>query len=141
VSAVPLPPEPPRRRGGRVLTVTSLVLLLLLSAAAVTFSVMQTNTLNATEQRLSADVASRDSTISARDQQITRLEEDLQDAEDELAKAKQDLAGTQNQAEELKRQKSVISKCLDLSYEFAVNGRGSRSEVDKVCDEASKYLD
>jgi uncharacterized protein HemX len=134
-------PPPPPRRVGRALMVTALVLLLLVSAGAGTFSVMQTNTLNETKQRLSADVVNRDNTISARDQEITQLKNDLQASRDELAKVKQDLTGTQNQAEELKRQKSVISRCLDLSFEFNVNGRGSRAEVEKVCTEANKYLE
>jgi len=140
-SAPPAPaPAPPPRRG-RALTVTALVVLLLLTGAAVTFSVLQTTQLSDTKERMSADLASREQTIGSRDDEITQLKKDLQDARDELAKTKQDLTGTQNEVTELKRQKSVISKCLELAAQRAATGRPSASEVNKVCNEMVKYLD
>ena len=94
-------------------------------------------------------VSQRDKTIVDRDQQLDKLNKDLQQSKDDLDKTKTDLSGSQNQATELKRQKQVISHCLQLFAEASTAAaagdnatyKAKVAEANTVCDEAEKYLD
>jgi hypothetical protein len=94
-------------------------------------------------------VAQRDQSIQGLNGDVERLKNDLKRAETERDNARRDLGGAQGQADELKRQKAVISKCLNLLGEATAAARRGDSataaakekEADPVCDEAARYLD
>jgi septal ring factor EnvC (AmiA/AmiB activator) len=119
-----------------------MVLFLLLAGVMTTMLVLKNGDYNKT-------VAQRDVTISNQNTQIDRLKGDLQQTKDDLDKTRTDLGGSQKQADELKRQKQVISNCITLLGEASdANRRGDTTtanakltEAKPVCDEAGKYLD
>jgi len=105
--------------------------------------------LNQTLKDLGAQVSRHEATIADQKAEIDQLKLDLQSAKDEVERVRQDLTGTQNAADELRRQKGVISRCLNLLAEasfLAEQGRTSQArtklnEATPVCDEAERYLD
>jgi hypothetical protein len=80
---------------------------------------------------------------------LKKSQDDLKKAQDDLASTKRDLGGSQAQADELARQKAVISKCFKLLIEAsqAISAGNQaladqkRAEYTPVCNEADKYLD
>jgi septal ring factor EnvC (AmiA/AmiB activator) len=94
-------------------------------------------------------VAARDETIKTQNDEKTKLQADLKSAQQDLENTKRDLGGAQGQADELKRQKQVISKCISLLGEAGqarakgdtATADAKEKEADPVCDEAGRYLD
>jgi hypothetical protein len=80
---------------------------------------------------------------------LKKSQDDLKKAQEDLASTKRDLGGSQAQADELARQKAVISKCFKLLIEAsqAISAGNQaladqkRAEYTPVCNEADKYLD
>lgn len=124
----------PRRRGGVIALAAAAVLFLLATGVLTALFVTKTNEADRTRRDLTAQVASRDSTISDRDRQVEQLKKDLQAKTEELDDAKQSLTGSQNQVTELNRQKDVIAKCIRLLGENKVR------EAEPVCKEADRIL-
>lgn len=94
-------------------------------------------------------ISSRNNTISDNNTKISDLDSRVQTLEDELEQTQTDLTGSENQADELKRQKQVISDCLTLLAESSVaaeagdtvTAQSKSDEADPVCEEAEEYLD
>jgi septal ring factor EnvC (AmiA/AmiB activator) len=138
------PVGPPRARRGAATVVLAvlMVLFLVLAGVTTTMLVLKNGDYNRT-------VAQRDLTITNQNQQIDKVKGDLQQTKDDLDKTRTDLGGSQKQADELKRQKQVISQCISLLGEASdANKRGDPTtanakltEAKPVCDEAGKYLD
>jgi outer membrane murein-binding lipoprotein Lpp len=90
----------------------------------------------------------RQHTIDSLNSDAQKLRDDLKKAEAERDAAKRDLGGAQGQADELTRQKQIISHCLNLLAEAgtaARNGDQATSaaktkEADPICQEAFRYL-
>ena len=90
---------------------------------------------NTKEQQLSGD--------------LKKTQDDLKKAQEDLASTKRDLGGAQDQADELKRQKQVISNCIRLLVEAgdaaeagnAALAQQKSAEATPVCNEADRYLD
>jgi hypothetical protein len=80
---------------------------------------------------------------------LKKTQDDLKKAQDDLAASKRDLTGAQGQADELKRQKSVISQCIRLLVEAgqastagnAALAAQKQAEAEPICNEADRYLD
>ena len=93
--------------------------------------------------------AQRQENINSLQGDLDKAKTDLQKSQEELAATKRDLGGAQGQADELKRQKTVISRCINLLVEAgqaqaagnAALANAKRAEADSICDEAFKYLD
>jgi len=135
--------QPPAKRG--VLTpVLAAVSVLLLIAIGVLSTLYVTN-----NNDLKRTIRDRNSTISTRSAELDKARKDLEAATSELAQTKTDLTGSKNQAGELARQKQVISKCFTvLGQASEAAQKGDRAtvnrlagEIEKVCDEADKYID
>ena len=140
---------PPRKGRAGTIVLSIVTVFLLLGAGALGALFMSTsNKLDRTEKTLTAQVSERDTKIGSQDDQIEQLRKDLQASKDELAETKQTLTGTQNNAEEIKRQKGVIVKCLNLLAEASMladqgktsQARAKLAEANPVCDEADRYL-
>ncbi|MFJ8577750.1 hypothetical protein [Micromonospora sp. NPDC093277] len=133
------------RRGRSTLVLAIVAGLLFVFGGVMSYLYLDTNTkLHVTEEK----VSQRDGTIQANGQEIEKLKADLQAMRDKLADTEQDLTGTKNDRDEQARQKKVIAKCLDgLTTALAAGSRGDKAAfdkatkgLDKVCDEAEKYL-
>lgn len=80
---------------------------------------------------------------------LKKTQDDLKKAQDDLASTKRDLGGAQDQADELKRQKQVISNCIKLLVEAGDASRAGNAALAQqkqaaatpVCNEADRYLD
>jgi hypothetical protein len=80
---------------------------------------------------------------------LKKSQDDLKKAQEDLASKDRDLTGSQAQADELKRQKSVISQCIRLLGEAGDASRAGNAalaaqkeaEAEPICNEAGKYLD
>lgn len=80
---------------------------------------------------------------------LKKTQDDLKKAQDDLAASKRDLTGAQGQADELKRQKTVISNCIRLLGEAGDASRAGNAalaaqkeaEAEPICNEAGRYLD
>lgn len=135
------------RRGMVVLAVLSVVFFLMAGLLGGLY-IGKISELNQTRRDLSAQVREHEATIADQKAEIDELKVQLQSAKDEVERVRQDLTGTQNAADELRRQKDVISRCLNLVGEaslLAEQGRTSqaRAKLDEaapVCDEADRYL-
>jgi hypothetical protein len=87
-------------------------------------------------------------TAQTLDSENRKLREDLKKAETERDLAKRDLGGAQGQADELTRQKQVISNCLNLLAEAGTAARNGdqptsdakSKEAEPICQEAFRYL-
>ncbi|HET6213022.1 MAG TPA: hypothetical protein VFE14_09135 [Micromonosporaceae bacterium] len=150
VAASAPPAGPPRRGRGWIITLSILLALFLLATGVLTtLYVTKSGEYAKTKKDLTAQVSDRDTKLAAQGIELEQAKKDMQTTKDELADAKQALTGTQNTADELKRQKAVISKCLNLLGEgsqLADEGKTSAArakfkEAEPVCDEADKYLD
>ncbi|MEU9506693.1 hypothetical protein AB0D32_10480 [Micromonospora sp. NPDC048170] len=123
-------------------------LLFVLGGVMTGLYVTTNNELGRTEKKMASEVSQRDGTIAANGKEIEKLKADLQGVRDKLGDTEQDLTGTRNDRDEQARQKKVIANCLDklttalaaaannnkAAYEKAIQG------MDKVCNEAEKYL-
>jgi hypothetical protein len=121
----------------------SLMVVFLLATAVVTVLYVTNNgdyndykkAANTKEQQLSGD--------------LKKTQDDLKKAQEDLASTKRDLGGAQDQADELKRQKQVISNCIKLLGELGAASRAGNTalaqqkeaEATPVCNEADRYLD
>jgi hypothetical protein len=144
----PLPGStvPKAKRGPLVpiLAVLSAVLFLSTAALGVLFGVE-----HGAKSRTEKTLSQRTSTLAAKSSELDQTRSDLQRANDELGRAKTDLTGSKNQADELKRQKAIISKCFNLLDEvLAAASNGDRATVTKkepemnaACREADRYIE
>jgi hypothetical protein len=132
---MPAPVVPPPRRAPWLPIVASAAAFFLLVSAIMTVLFITRNSAYNQHKRIAAE------------QQQT-LQDDLKKVEAERDAAKRDLGGAQGQADELTRQKQVISNCLNLLAEAgaaARNGDQATSdakakEADPICQEAFRYL-
>ncbi|WP_244454622.1 hypothetical protein, partial [Micromonospora echinofusca] len=135
---------------GRTALILGIVagLLFVLGGVMTGLYLSKSNELERTERQLTAQVKERDTTIGANTKEIEKLKTDLQSAKDKLEATQQDLTGTKNDRDEQARQKQVIAKCLDkLTTALSAAAANNRTaynaaikDLDKVCDEAEKYL-
>jgi len=138
----------PSRRPLVVLAVLSVVFFLMAGLLGGLY-IGKIGELNQIRRDLSAQVRAHEATIADQKAEIDELKVQLQSAKDEVERVRQDLTGTQNAADELRRQKGVISRCLNLLGEanlLAEQGRTSQAraklnEAAPVCDEADRYLE
>jgi hypothetical protein len=142
---VPVGPTPPRRSMA-VPILASLAVVCLL-AASILGVLYATKTGDYNDQKKVS--AERQATIDQTTQDLDKTKADLQKSQDDLAATKRDLGGAQGQADELKRQKAVISKCINLLVEAgrlsaagnAAGANAKQAEAQPVCAEADRYLD
>ncbi|MER7420165.1 hypothetical protein ABT346_25850 [Micromonospora peucetia] len=123
-------------------------LLFVLGGVMTGLFVTTNSELSRTELKMADEISQRDGTITANGKEIEKLKADLQGVRDKLGDTEQDLTGTRNDRDEQARQKKVIANCLDklttalaaaannnkAAYDKAIQG------MDKVCNEAEKYL-
>jgi hypothetical protein len=148
VSGMPTsgPTAPPARRSPAMAIFASLMVVFLLATAVLTVLYFTKNN-DYNEQRRTA--AERQENINTLTTDLNKAKDDLKKAQDELANTKRDLGGAQGQADELKRQKGVISQCIRLLAEAsdaaeagnAALATQKQAEAAPICDQAGKYLD
>jgi hypothetical protein len=93
-------------------------------------------------------VSQQRDTIATRDTDLDKTKKDLQAKTDELTRTEQDLRGTKSGAEETKRERDVIAKCLTLltqALDAANKGdqatvRAKITEMDQPCAEAERII-
>jgi hypothetical protein len=142
----PLGPPPPtsgQPKSKLVPIFASLMVVFLLATAVVTVLYITKN----------GDYNDATKAAAAKEQQLSgdlkKTQDDLKKAQEDLATAKRDLGGSQAQADELARQKAVISKCfrllIEASQAIAAGNQAladqKRAEYTPVCNEADRYLD
>lgn len=118
------------------------VVFFLAAALATTLYVTKNNAYN-------SKVRSSNAQISDDQSRIKDLQTQLQSAKDELSTLQQQQRGTQDQLDEITKEKQVISQCLNLLAQAgAASQAGDRTranqlatQADQVCSEAEKYLD
>jgi hypothetical protein len=143
--AAPGAPAPARRGPATGIFAGLMVLFLLATAVLAVLFITKNGDYN--EQKQVS--AQRQENINKLQGDLDKTKQDLQKSADDLAAAKRDLGGAQGQADELKRQKAVISKCITLLGEAGqAQAQGNtalanskRAEADPICDEAGRYLD
>jgi hypothetical protein len=121
----------------------SLMVVFLLATAVVTVLYITKN----------GDYNDHKKAAATKEQQLSgdlkKTQDDLKKAQDDLASTKRDLGGAQDQADELKRQKQVISNCIKLLVEAGdaaeagntALAQQKQNEATPVCNEADRYLD
>jgi outer membrane murein-binding lipoprotein Lpp len=137
---------PPARRSPVMAIAASAAVFFLLATAVLTVLYI---TRNGDYNEQKRTVAQRDQNIQSLSAEVDKLKNDLKRVETERDTAKRDLGGAQGQADELKRQKQVISRCINLLGEAGAAARRGDSatadakskEADQVCPEAFRYLD
>jgi hypothetical protein len=140
------PMTTPARRSPAMPIFASLAVVFLLAAAILTVLFVTKNGDYNDQKKVAAQRQENINTLQA---DLDKTKADLQKAQDDLAATKRDLGGAQGQADELKRQKAVISRCINLLFEAnqadAAGNSGlataKRAEAQPVCTEADKYLD
>jgi hypothetical protein len=153
ISGAPMPvsggfpgaPAPAPKRGMTTPILATLTALLLLAAGVMTALYF---TKSSDLKSAKSTIATRNSTITDRDAQIKKLQTDLQAKSDELAKAKQDLTGSQNQTQELKKEKDTIKQCITLLGEAgdlqdkgdSAGAAAKEKQAKPICDQAFIYL-
>jgi peptidoglycan hydrolase CwlO-like protein len=136
----------PRRGRGVLVTLVVLTVLFFLASAVLTGLYVTKS--SAYDTKVS-QLKSRDATISALHGQTDDLKKQLQAAKDELDQANQKQTGTQNQLNQVTKEKQVIANCLTLLSEAIVAANSgdsatAKSKADAAqapCNEAQKYLD
>jgi hypothetical protein len=121
----------------------SLMVVFLLATAVVTVLYITKNG-DYNDQKKAA--ATKEQQLSA---DLKKTQDDLKKSQEDLASTKRDLGGAQDQADELKRQKQVISNCIKLLVEAGDASRAGntalaqqkQAEATPVCNEADRYLD
>jgi peptidoglycan hydrolase CwlO-like protein len=136
---------PPRRGRGALITFAVLTVVLFLASAVLTGLYV---TKSGAYDKKVTDLKGRDTTISSLNGQVDDLKKQLQAANDKLDQANQKQTGTQNELDQVTKEKNVISNCLTLLSE-AINAASvgnqalAKSKADAAqapCDEADKYL-
>jgi uncharacterized protein HemX len=136
---------PPKR--GRGMTVILAVLTVVLFLAASVLTGLYVTKSGAFNKKV-ADLKARDTKISTQDAQIQDLQRQVQAARDQLDSANQRQTGTQNQLDEVTKEKQVIANCLTLLSEAIIAANSgdnatAKSKADAAqapCNEADKYL-
>jgi outer membrane murein-binding lipoprotein Lpp len=147
VAGAPLGPSQPGQRKSPATAIFASLMVLFLLATAVLAVLYGTRTGDYNDEKKT--VAARDTEITGLKADVEKLKADVKRVEGERDTAKRDLGGAQGQADELKRQKQVISNCINLLVEAgqaesagnAALAQQKNAEADKVCDEAFRYLD
>jgi hypothetical protein len=121
----------------------SLMVVFLLATAVVSVLLITKN----------GDYNDKKSAAAAKEAQLSsdlkKSQDDLKKAQDDLAAKDRDLTGAQSQADELKRQKAVISQCIRLLSEASqaaaagdtATAEAKRQQYTPICNEADRYLD
>ena len=141
----PTGPAPARRSPATAIFASLMVVFLLATAILTVLFVTKNGDYN-DQKKVSAQ---RQENINGLQSDLDKTKADLQKAQDDLAATKRDLGGAQGQADELKRQKAVISKCINLLVEAsraaaagnAALANAKEAEAQPVCAEADRYLD
>jgi hypothetical protein len=116
-------------------------LFFLMTAVFTTLYITKSSSANRT-------ISLRNKTISSYSTQINDLKTQLQSTKDQLNDAQQRQSGTQNQLDEVAKEKQVISNCLNL-YQKVVNALlnndkatfdANFNDMKSACDEAAKYV-
>jgi len=136
---------PPKRGRGAMITFAILTVLFFLASAVLTGLYVTKS--GAYDKKVS-DLKARDTTISALNTQVADLTRKAKAAQDALDAANQKQTGTQNQLDEVTKEKQVIGNCLTLLSEAIVAANSgdaatAKSKADAAqapCDEAQKYL-
>jgi len=136
---------PPKRGRGAMITFAILTVLFFLASAVLTGLYVTKS--GAYDKKVS-DLKARDTTISALNTQVADLTRKAKTAQDALDAANQKQTGTQNQLDEVTKEKQVIGNCLTLLSEAIVAANSgdaatAKSKADAAqapCDEAQKYL-
>jgi hypothetical protein len=134
------------RRAPTTAIFASLMVVFLLATAVLTVLYVTKNGDYNEQKKTSAE---RQQNINALNGEVQKTKDELAKTQEELATTKRDLGGSQAQADELKRQKAVISKCITLlgeASEAAEAGNAAlaqqkQAEAEPICNEAGRYLD
>jgi len=94
------------------------------------------------------DLKARDTAISQRDSQISDLKAKVDSLQEQLDAATQKQSGTQNQLDEVTKEKQVIVNCITLLGEANQAAQAGdkathdakMAQAKPVCDEAGRYL-
>jgi hypothetical protein len=141
-------PAPARGRPIVPILAITAALLFVLGGVMTGLFIWKSGELDSTRKDLTAQVEERDTTIDTKNGEITKLQGDLDKAQDDLDKTKQTLTGTQNDRDQVEKEKQVIARCLTLfsqSMDAAVDGDRATvnrlsGELEKACTEAEKYV-
>jgi uncharacterized protein HemX len=142
VSAPSAPPATPAKRGPAVLVLAIVAAVLFLATAlSTTLYITKNNAYN-------KKVSSSNAQIADDQKRIKDLQTQLQSAQDELSTAQQQQRGTQDQLDEITKEKQTITDCLRLLAQagqaqqaHAANASQLANQADAKCTEAEKYLD
>jgi outer membrane murein-binding lipoprotein Lpp len=135
----------PRRGRGAMITLTILTVVFFLASAVLTgLYVTKSGAYDTKVNQLK----SRDTQIASLNSQITDLNGKVKAAQDQLDAANQKQTGTQNQLDEVTKEKQVISNCLTLLVEAltaanagdATTAKAKADAAQAPCTEAQKYL-
>jgi hypothetical protein len=140
-TAVPAAP----RRSPAVLVLAALTAIFFL--VAVLFTTLYVTKNGAYNKQVKL-VSQRDKTVSDELTQINDLKTQLQSTKDQLNDAQQRQSGTQNQLDEMTKEKQTIANCLNL-YNKVVNAllnndkntfNATFPSMKTACDDAAKYV-
>jgi uncharacterized protein YlxW (UPF0749 family) len=137
-------PQPKRGRGATI-TFAILTVVFFLATAVLTGLYV---TKNSAYNQKANDLKARDTSITSLNGQMDDLKKQLKTAQDQLDSANQKQTGTQNQLDEVTKEKQVIGNCLTLLVEaLDAAGRGDQATAkakgdaaQAPCTEAQKYL-
>jgi hypothetical protein len=141
-------PAPARGRPTVLILGVAAALFFVLGGVMAGLFLTKSNELDTTRKDLTAQVNERDSTITGKNDEITKLQGELDKAKSDLDQTKQTLTGTQNDRDQIEKEKQVIARCLTLfSQSMDAALAGDRAGVnrlsgplDKACTEAEKYV-
>ncbi len=145
LSGSPYGEAPKPKRGLAVPLLAALTVLFFLVSAVMTGLFI---TKNGDYDKKVSEVKVRDTTISSLNSQLTDLKTQLQAAKDQIDASTQKQTGTQNELDEVRKEKQVVSNCLSLLEQAIVAAnKGDKATVDSTvqqaqqpCDEAQRYL-
>jgi hypothetical protein len=145
-SGLPYDTQPKPKRSVAVPVFAALTVLFFLATAVLTGLYI---TKNSAFNRKSNDVKARDAAISTKDGQISDLNKQLTDLKNQLDQAGQKQSGTENQLNEITREKQVIANCLTLLVDAitaankgdSATAQSKAQQAEAPCNEAQKYLD
>jgi hypothetical protein len=138
--------EPPKPKRSPVTAILAALTVLFFLVSAVMTALFITK--SGDYDKKVSELKVRDTTISSLNSQLTDLKTQLQAAKDQLDASTQKQTGTQNELDEVKKEKQVVSNCLSLLEQAIVAAnKGDKATVDSTvqqaqqpCDEAQKYL-
>jgi hypothetical protein len=137
-------PAPPRRSPAMLVLAGLTALFFLIAVVFTTLYITKSGSYN----RQVSLVSQRNKTISDGTAQINDLKSQLQSTKDQLNDAQQRQSGTQNQLDEITKEKQVIANCLNL-YQKVVTAllnndkttfNANFNTMKTACDEAAKYV-